>query len=457
MAASGGRGLFPLLAFVAGFSLLASGTAPGANVNLVNNDGAGEGFNDPTPVAPVGGNPGTTIGAQRLNVFQAAAAAWGARLNSRVTIVVSAQFNPLTCSASSAVLGSAGPTTAHANFTGAPFASTYYIQALANKLAGSDLSVVNADISAQFNSQIGTTGCLETSGWYYGLDHLAPANRIDLFGVVEHEIGHGLGFVSLVNTTTGAKFNGLDDAYMRNLEDHSLGQSWPALTDGQRLASMIDNGDLHWTGAAATAQTGAFSSGVASGHLRMYAPSSFAPGSSVSHWDTALFPNELMEPNYVAGSAILATDELLTDIGWGALNMDAVVASRMFTLPPCRVVDTRDPDGPLGGPALPASGGADRAFPLVSGACGIPANAIALSVNVTVVNPAASGDVLVYPGDRTAPDVASSVAFLAGKTRAAVTVVRLPNDGTATVKARNRSGGPVDLLIDVTGYFRVVP
>ena len=44
---------------------------------IVNNDGAGEGFNDTTPVAPIGGNPGTTLGQQRLNVFQAAANVWG--------------------------------------------------------------------------------------------------------------------------------------------------------------------------------------------------------------------------------------------------------------------------------------------------------------------------------------------------------------------------------------------
>src|SRR5262249_60190992 len=29
-----------------------------ATITIINNDGAGEGFNDPTPAAPVGGNPG---------------------------------------------------------------------------------------------------------------------------------------------------------------------------------------------------------------------------------------------------------------------------------------------------------------------------------------------------------------------------------------------------------------
>ena len=48
--------------------------ARAATIQIVNLDGAGEGFNDGTAVAPIGGNPGTTRGAQRLNVFNQAAA-----------------------------------------------------------------------------------------------------------------------------------------------------------------------------------------------------------------------------------------------------------------------------------------------------------------------------------------------------------------------------------------------
>lgn len=33
-----------------------------AAVTIVNNNAPGVGFNDPTPAAPVGGNPGTTLG-----------------------------------------------------------------------------------------------------------------------------------------------------------------------------------------------------------------------------------------------------------------------------------------------------------------------------------------------------------------------------------------------------------
>ena len=64
-----------------------------ATIAILNDDPAGVGFNDPTVVAPVGGNPGTTLGQQRLNAFQAAANKWGATLTSGVTIVVRATWD----------------------------------------------------------------------------------------------------------------------------------------------------------------------------------------------------------------------------------------------------------------------------------------------------------------------------------------------------------------------------
>ena len=77
---------------------------------IVNLDGPGEGFNDPTPVAPVGGNPGTTVGQQRLNVVTQAGQIWDAILNIPIPIRVRAQFDPLPCGVTSGVRGSAGPT-----------------------------------------------------------------------------------------------------------------------------------------------------------------------------------------------------------------------------------------------------------------------------------------------------------------------------------------------------------
>src|SRR5262245_26884204 len=107
--------------FTASALLLVPAVLQGAaTIVIINNDPANVGFNDPTAVAPVGGNPGTTLGQQRLNAFQAAANKWGATITSVPTIRIRAQWVALTCTATSAVLGSAGATEIFRDFTGAP-------------------------------------------------------------------------------------------------------------------------------------------------------------------------------------------------------------------------------------------------------------------------------------------------------------------------------------------------
>src|SRR5438093_1326724 len=83
-----------LLALGLGVACAAVPSAIAATITIVNGDDPGEGFNDPTPAAPVGGNPGTTVGAQRLYVFQQAARIWGGILPSSVEIRARAKFDP---------------------------------------------------------------------------------------------------------------------------------------------------------------------------------------------------------------------------------------------------------------------------------------------------------------------------------------------------------------------------
>ncbi len=348
-----------ILAILLGlFSLNAWST----QIIISNLDGAGEGFNDATPVAPVGGNPGTTLGQQRLNVFEQAAKIWKAVVGSNVPIIVGAQFNPLTCSASQAVLGSAGTTTIHGNFVHVPIRNTWYPAALANSLAGSDLDTTKTEITATFNSDIdNNNNCLNGTNWYYGLDGNRPGGTIELLTVVLHEITHGLGFQTFVNLSTGAKFNGVNDVFLLNLEDHSLAKTWDKLTDTERMASSIDTGDLHWTGPNVTALVANFTGGVNQGHIRMYAPGTVNSGSSVSHFSNALSPNELMEPidtGPKSGPGLALS--LMQDIGWlTSANATPVIAkigsqSAMDgeTIPVTVLV--QDNDTPLGNLVLSA-------------------------------------------------------------------------------------------------------
>lgn len=228
-------------------------TAVAATIVIVNSDSPNEGFNDQTFAAPVGGNAGTTLGAQRLNVFRAAASVWEALLQSNVTIRVDASFDPLTCNTQGAVLGRAGPRTVVADFPGARFSGTWYHVALANRLAGSDLTASNDDISAFFNSSI-DQGCFGNARWYYGLDHAHGANGIDLLAVVIHELGHGLGFSTLTDLPSGAFFNGAPDAFSRFILDTSLGRHWHEMTNSERQASAVRTGQVVWDGPTVTAE-----------------------------------------------------------------------------------------------------------------------------------------------------------------------------------------------------------
>jgi hypothetical protein len=146
---------------------------PAATFEIINIDGVGTGFNDATPVAPVGGNAGTTLGEQRQLVFKKVAEIWGQNLRSDVPIRVLATFSPLTCSATNGALGGALAWNQLTDFPNAERPNTWYPAALANKLAGVTLledpdPLVSADILAIFNSEIGKPGCLEGSSFYLG-------------------------------------------------------------------------------------------------------------------------------------------------------------------------------------------------------------------------------------------------------------------------------------------------
>jgi hypothetical protein len=119
-----------------------------------------------------------------------------------------------------------------------------------------------------------------------------------------------------------------------------------------------------------------------------------------------------------------------------------------FTVTPCRIVDTRNPAGPVGGPALAA--GVSRAFP-IAGYCGVPATATSVSLNITVVDPAVMGNVALYPAGITPPST-STINYNAGTTRANNAVVLL-NGGQLEAICRQASGA-TDVVIDVNGYFQ---
>jgi hypothetical protein len=119
--------------------------------------------------------------------------------------------------------------------------------------------------------------------------------------------------------------------------------------------------------------------------------------------------------------------------------------ANFFTVTPCRAVDTRLGNG------QPVPAGGDQTF-FLAGNCGIPVDATSVSVNVTVTQPTASGDLRVFAGSTT-PPTTSVINFRAGQTRANNAIIRLGPGGSITVHD-DQATGAVHFILDVNGYFQ---
>ena len=250
-----------------------------ATIVVFNGDAPGQGFNDPTVAAPVGGNRGTTLGAQRLAVFQEAARIWGEVLDSAVTISIFAQFTPLPCDTSGAVLAHTAPTGWLASDpplaggqptpvdggipnTIFPRQGTWYPVALVERFAGQKIStdvgndLGNYDIDTGFNSALDTDPACAGLAWYYGLDD-QHGEKIDLLTVALHEFGHGFGYASITDKNTGEFVQGQDggslpDIWAYFLYDEDSGRHWIDLDAAGRQASITGQA-LTWDGPAVKA------------------------------------------------------------------------------------------------------------------------------------------------------------------------------------------------------------
>ena len=95
-----------------------------------------------------------------------------------------------------------------------------------------------------------------------------------------------------------------------------------------------------------------------------------------------------------------ATDAILDINGYFDSYTDPS-ALQFYPLTPCRVVDTRNPTGSLGGPSLQAA--QSRSFPIVSSACNIPGNALAYSLNFTAIPQGPLAYLTVWPSGQSQP------------------------------------------------------
>lgn len=247
--------------------------------------------------------------------FQYAVDIWETVLSGSVTITIDANWEVL----SPGILGSTG-TLSERNFPGAP-TTDYYAASAANQIAGFDISPGSFDMTMTFSSVF---------DWYLGTDGNPAFDEYDLVTVTLHEIGHGLGFSSskkYSNTTGIGSFSVGNTGVPKNYDQFlTLGSFGTDLLDlsGTTLGDALTGNNVYNSSPLAVAANG----GVAP---RMYAPATYAGGSSISHWNESTYPagnpQSLMTPQVGAGEAIHNPGEmmigLLEDLGWTICYGDA--------------------------------------------------------------------------------------------------------------------------------------
>lgn len=114
---------------------------------------------------------------------------------------------------------------------------------------------------------------------------------------------------------------------------------------------------------------------------------------------------------------------------------------------PCRLVDTRGPQGAFGGPAI--AGGTIRSFALPQAGCGLPPAALVYSLNVTVVPSRPLGYLTIWPTGEDQP-VASTLNSPDRRTKANAAIVVAGLNGAVSVYASDTT----DVILDIDGYFQ---
>jgi hypothetical protein len=229
--------------------------------------------------------------------IQAAIDIWSENFASTVPVNVNVKWGS---SSSYGVLASASAKNNFSNFNGAPDRTLYYASALANALAGRDLDPSSPEVEISITSN---------APWYYGIDGNCPPRSFDLVSVILHELGHGLGFVSGNYYDSFSGFGRVDqptpfDAYAQLPDGRRLADlPSPSLEAGRAMTSS-----LFWSGENAIKANNGIKP-------KLYTPSVYEPGSSISHLDEATFSqsadNAVMTPNLDAGEVFHLPGPLL--------------------------------------------------------------------------------------------------------------------------------------------------
>jgi hypothetical protein len=241
----------------------------------------------------------TTLPEEYKPAIQAAVDVWSQSFKSSVPIQIDVLWERQN---NDKVLAAASPGRFFSGFSGAPDSSLWYASAMANALAGKDLDPANAEITIRLNSTNG-------SGLYLGTDGNCPFSKFDLESILIHELGHGLGFLS--NSDYDTNFG------VGSVSRPTPYDAYSQLPDGRRLMDLPSPSaelgkamvnQLLWSGANGVKAN----NGV---KPKLYTPSVYEYGSSISHLDEATFArsatDSVMTPNLANGEVFHSTGPLV--------------------------------------------------------------------------------------------------------------------------------------------------
>lgn len=171
--------------------------------------------------------------------------------------------------------------------------------------------------------------------------------------------------------------------------------------------------------------------------------------STLNSYDGRTKANAAIVPAGTNGAvSVFTTDdtELIVDINGYFVSASIASALAFYPIAPCRLIDTRGATGLLGAPALTAE--QERAFPIGTSACGVPAAAKAYSLNYTAVPRGPLGYLTTWPTGQIRP-IVSTLNAPTGTTTANAAIVPAGDNGDISVYATQQT----DLIVDISGYF----
>jgi hypothetical protein len=148
------------------------------------------------------------------------------------------------------------------------------------------------------------------------------------------------------------------------------------------------------------------------------------------------------------GVSVYVSDatNVILDIDGYFVPAGTASALAFYPLAPCRIADTRNAAGPLGGPFISAN--TSRAFPILSSSCNIPSTAQAYSLNVTAVPHVPLDYLTLWPTGQSQPNV-STLNAPTGTVVANAAIVPSGTSGDVSIFVSDDS----DVILDVNGYF----